>query len=225
MKVSVTRKEFKNFLEGIDNETLLKHIYLRAVNKNNHEEEVISFPTAIDDIVLEAYLSTTIEADDDEYLIGMAATKDILNVIKEGMPMPELYFTALENTRRDNVLVTIDELYEKKFGRDQALFNPSLYKCFTTMNMQFGAVHAFFPDTLKDIADKVGDDLYITFPSIHEFICHPVEATLSGGITKKDLYEILRETIAEATMDNDILSRSVFHYDRTKHMLTEVYKG
>ena len=42
---------------------------------------------------------------------------------------------------------------------------------------------------------------------------------------ENEIYEILKETISETTMDEEILSRSVFYYDKRSDELVEVYKG
>ena len=78
----------------------------------------------------------------------------------------------------------------------------------------FSAV--LYPETLKKFADSMGKNLYVLPSSQHEALLFPENT----GITPKELQEMVAEVNASpAVADEDILSDSLYYYDREKNEL------
>lgn len=81
--------------------------------------------------------------------------------------------------------------------------------CLSTSIRTNGAVAVFLPDVAQRIADLMDDDFYIVFTSVHEAMIHPKRM-----FCPEDLERILKETLKEATPDEDYLSDEIYYYDR-----------
>lgn len=91
--------------------------------------------------------------------------------------------------------------------------------CLSTTRRTNGAVAIFLPGVAKRLADLLGTDFYMVFTSIHEVMIHNVERAHPD-----DLERILKETIREATPEEDFLTDKIYRYSRdTGEYL--LYKG
>lgn len=81
--------------------------------------------------------------------------------------------------------------------------------CLSTKGRTNGAVALFYPGVAQRIAELMDDDFYAAFTSIHEVMVHK-----SDMVEPKELAEVLRETIREATLEEDFLSFSIYRYSR-----------
>lgn len=59
------------------------------------------------------------------------------------------------------------------------------------------------------------EELYLAFTSIHEVMVH--DARRMGD--SKNLQEVLKNTIAEATSESDFLTEHIYHYDMKKEKI------
>lgn len=79
----------------------------------------------------------------------------------------------------------------------------------------FSAV--LYPEALKDFAGTVGKNLYVLPSSVHEALLFPKDNT---AIMPKELQEMVAEVNASpAVAEEDILSDSLYYYDREKNEL------
>ena len=137
-----------------------------------------------------------------------------------GMDEDEAYENALANT----YFLTPPRIYKWEC----LLFNPNYEgddfmdmnyeenivernagSCLSTSIRTNGAVAVFLPDVAQRIADLMDDDFYIVFTSVHEAMIHPKRM-----FCPEDLERILKETLKEATPDEDYLSDEIYYYDR-----------
>lgn len=81
--------------------------------------------------------------------------------------------------------------------------------CLSTSIRTNGAVAVFLPDVAQRIADLMDDDFYIVFTSVHEAMIHSKRM-----FCPEDLERILKETLKEATLDEDFLTDEIYYYDR-----------
>ena len=129
------------------------------------------------------------------------------------------------------VLSKVLRSFDKNFERlqwERLLFNPAYEgedfmdmnyeenivernagSCLSTSIRTNGAVAVFLPDVAQRIADLMDDDFYIVFTSVHEAMIHPKRM-----FCPEDLERILKETLKEATPDEDYLSDEIYYYDR-----------
>ena len=78
--------------------------------------------------------------------------------------------------------------------------------CLSTSIRTNGAVAVFLPDVAQRIADLMDDDFYIVFTSVHEAMIHPKRMSCP-----EDLERILKETLKEATPDEDFLTDEIYY--------------
>ncbi len=105
---------------------------------------------------LEKYLYIAVDS------IGAAqVTGELLNAA--GIAEPDAWKFAERNTRDDVSVLSLAEVLG--FPDDMSMF------IITNKTKQRGAAAALFPETLKNVAKKIGsDELYLIPSSVHEFI-------------------------------------------------------
>lgn len=86
----------------------------------------------------------------------------------------------------------------------------------TNSEKYFGAACMFYPKLLKQIADTLGDNLYVLPSSIHECIIVPA----SGEDTRKSLSELVTEINAIQVEEMEVLSDNAYYYDRENRTLS-----
>ena len=79
----------------------------------------------------------------------------------------------------------------------------------TNRRKLYGANILLYPNELKDVADRINDDLYILPSSVHELITVPVSI---GSC--EDLKKTVRNVNDTVLLSDEILSYSVYRYSR-----------
>ncbi|MDO4338153.1 MAG: DUF5688 family protein [Eubacteriales bacterium] len=87
--------------------------------------------------------------------------------------------------------------------------------CLSTTKRTNGAVAVFLPGVAQRIGELLGSSFYMVFTSIHEVMIHNDEM-----VEPQELKKILRETIREATPEEDFLTYLIFHYDKDTGKIT-----
>lgn len=185
-----------------DFESIKDKIYLMANAESRVRDTGLMFPAFdLKEIVLTAYVPLILYSGKHVVVhIGRDTPKSLWG---NSISNKDIYDLALKNTERDKKPMNI-------FSKT------SLYMCVTTEDLTYGAVLAFVPGVLEDIASQYEDNLYVCFTSTHEMMVHPA----SDCITVKDLYETLNSTVDECTEDHEILSRNVYFYDADRKTFT-----
>lgn len=147
-----------------------------------------------------------------------------------GITEEELFRCAVENTRRINP-VSVEPMKDIVGGIPEGLsVPPEMREELERMeriadNMWIvsnekrihGAVSMLYEEKLHQLAEKLGDDLFILPSSIHEVIAIPEE------MAEKDMTHMV-ETVQSVNMGNvkleERLSNSVYHYDRNARKVT-----
>ena len=80
----------------------------------------------------------------------------------------------------------------------------------TNENLVYGANTLFIPGMMEDISKKLGGNFFAIPSSIHEFIVVVDDGRVTGA-ELKEMLEMANETVVEP---EDILSYSLYHYDR-----------
>ncbi len=83
----------------------------------------------------------------------------------------------------------------------------------TNKNKCLGAICMMFDHVLSEMADEMGGDFYILPSSVHEVILAP-EGEVVGS---ERLREIVKEVNASQVEPQEVLSDSVYYYDRKRH--------
>ena len=144
----------------------------------------------------------------------------IRNTHKEGwsVTIDELYHQAKENTGRlfPPELIGIEELLEEMLGgkfEDTEEYIREEMKIpmyvLTNSTRQFGAISIFHPGVLRKLAKKENANLYILPSSVHEVILLP-----DTGLEVRNLQEMVKDVNETQVAEEEILSNSVYYYDR-----------
>lgn len=130
----------------------------------------------------------------------------------------ELFRQAKENTERlfPADLIKMEEIVEELLGvsldEEKLWDEKELVPMFVLTNRQrmFGAISIFYPEVLKELAEKVDANLFILPSSVHEVILLP-----DAGAKAESLQEMVKDVNSTQVAAEEILSDSVYYYDRT----------
>ena len=87
--------------------------------------------------------------------------------------------------------------------------NPSEMYVATCNHGVYGAGCIFYPDFMKQAAEKLGGDYFILPSSVHEVILLPD----NGTVSHRELQSMVKEINATEVAPEDWLSDNVYHYD------------
>lgn len=144
-----------------------------------------------------------------------------------GMTEEELFRCASKNTREKNP-VRITSMQEIMFNllsippemRDMFGQEPTPADNMWIIGNEKGingAASMLYEENLHQLAEKLGDDLFILPSSIHEVIAIPAE-TAEGSL--EHLTELVHDINMGELELSERLSNSVYHYDRTARKVT-----
>ena len=137
--------------------------------------------------------------------------------VKEwGVSVNDLVLAARQNTPRLFPAQIID-MEEMLAGMVSFILYPSAIPMYILTNEQElnGASALLYGDILKDFANKKGADMYILPSSIHEVIMIPADRIDDP----KKLSSMVHEANTTVVSTGDVLSDSVYYYDRKKDQI------
>lgn len=149
--------------------------------------------------------------------VGVSTSMITNNQVKEwGISINDLALAARQNTPRFFPAKIID-MDEMLAGMGTFMLGPSLIPMYILTNEQElnGASALLYGDILKDFANKKGADMYILPSSIHEVIMVPADRI--NDPTK--LLSIVHDANTTVVSTGDVLSDSVYYYDRKKDQI------
>lgn len=135
-----------------------------------------------------------------------------------------LYETARNNTRAlfHWYFASMEELLEAVMGEETEHGEETLpLYVLTNQEKKYGAVWMTEPQVLEDIGKVLQQDFYILPSSVHECMIVPDNGDPQAGILREMVEEINREHVAP----EEILSDSVYRYDRKVKKLTLIETG
>lgn len=152
--------------------------------------------------------------------VGVSTSLITNKQVKEwGVSVNDLVLAARQNTPRLFPAQIID-MEEMLAGMVSFILYPSAIPMYILTNKQElnGASALLYGDILKDFANKKGADMYILPSSIHEVIMVPADRI--NDPTK--LLSIVHDANTTVVSIGDVLSDSVYYYDRKKDQITEI---
>ena len=152
--------------------------------------------------------------------VGVSTSLITNKQVKEwGVSVNALVLAARQNTPRLFPAQIID-MEEMLAGMVSFILYPSTIPMYILTNKQElnGASALLYGDILKDFANKKGADMYILPSSIHEVIMVPADRI--NDPTK--LLSIVHDANTTVVSIGDVLSDSVYYYDRKKDQITEI---
>lgn len=211
---------FFSKVKNVNNYSKVKEdLFIRLLNKEKHEKELENAVyKEVDGIACVLYMKV---GQRDGRISSMKIHKDSL--AEWGMDADEVYESALLNTyfltppriyQWERLLLNPDydgeDFMTYDYGNDRIkLFGKRVGSCLSTSIRTNGAVAIFLPGVSEKIAEILGDDFYIVFTSVHEAMIHS-----KSWYYPEDLERILKETIEEATPEEDFLADEIYYYDR-----------
>lgn len=147
-----------------------------------------------------------------------------------GITEEELFRCAVENTRRicpvsvtclggtfGSIPEGIDIPQEVREEMEMAKRTAESMWIISNSSGINGAVSMLYEENLHQLAEKLGDDLFILPSSIHEVIAIPTEM---GEKNMTHLLEMVQEVNMGSVRLEERLSNSVYHYDRNARKVT-----
>ena len=142
-----------------------------------------------------------------------------------GVDEERLFELASENTKElfKPRIQTMNEVMMGFFGGEMEDMDPEMMDDLFESNPLWlvsndicvnGATMMVYDDVLTDLANRMGDDLYILPSSLHEFLAVPV-----SEIDPSELSNMVQDINFEHVNEEDRLSNQVFSYDRNAHEL------
>jgi hypothetical protein len=127
-----------------------------------------------------------------------------------------LYEAAFENTQRmlPECLLPLSEVLSSICGKDTDIPDVEAdwkmpLSVLTNQKNTYGAAALLYSDNMKELAESVGDDLYILPSSVHETLLLPV-----GEIPVACLKELVHSVNQEVVASRERLSDEVYRYKR-----------
>lgn len=229
-------------LEGIQEETLLDfgkmadRVIYRLINADLNRELLKTIPSLpFNDlaIVFALLLDSPEEREEDDQEEGRVGREEAKKENQEddqeysqasclihyghlklwGIPEELLYPLAMENTPRllpiryQSIVDVIGKEAAEAIPGDE----PEMYVV-TNQTGIYGAAVALYPGALENIAGRLGTDLLILPSSVNELILIPYDERSEGV----DFWEMVSEINQTEVPPEDILSESVYRYDRKK---------
>ena len=163
---------------------------------------------------------------DGEHIFSSKVTKDLMK--NWGLTAGDLFETARDNTEKmlGLCLKEVGEFFPELYGigdeeqdefLKEALADEQRFPMYILSNetRRFGAVNMLDYEVLKELSEKLQDDLYIIPSSVHEVLLVPVHASLS----REDADEMVRDVNRNVLDPSDILSDHIYLYAREEHKI------
>lgn len=189
-----------------------KYLFVKPLNKKNHSLEMEdAVHEDVGDIACVLYM---MRSNTNEYFTGIKIKNKHLEQWE--MTKEAVMEEAFKNTYQmaPPLICTNDEnKWGGSFMENGAFCLSKSDKVMgvrlSTNTKEYGAISVFYPGVLQRLAQLMGSDLYILFTSVHEAMIHPKRMSCP-----EDLERILKETLEEATPDEDFLTDEIYYYDR-----------
>ena len=208
-------------------EEVKNKLILRPVNYEIRKEGIENVPyIGIGDIALALYVEVWHSGG---YYYTTKVLKD--NLKTWGKDAKEVISAAMNNTKKKYPPAVHSVDFEMKegfpvheikdfFGDCECDFDEK-YGCILTNELEVnGAIAAFYPGVMKKVAERMGDDVYLAFTSMHEAQIHRARNTEFCSIEKA-----LMETNRACNTDDEILTNKVYCYSLEKQCFGVIENG
>ena len=205
-----------------DYEKIRSSLFVRLLNKEKARSDLgNAIYREIGDIVLVLYVRL---GNFDGIFSSFKVRKDMLESWEE--EEKEVFRKAIQNTydlsppriyRWEKMIFdpdySGDEFMDNDFRR--SIRKNALGNCLSTTERTNGAVAIFLPGVAERIGYLLDSSFYLAFTSVHEVMIHR-----ECEVSVEELRRVVKETIKEATPEEDFLTTLIFHYDRETGVFT-----
>ena len=202
-------------------DVMKENIFLRLVNRDKNIQLLEKVPyVEFMDLAVVYFYSIDISEEVKGTVVLTTEHQKLLGVTKE-----ELHQKAEENTKkfRPIKVYQMDDLITivaQKLGIDKLELNMEqnfMYILSNESNM-FGAIGMFFKEEIEQLAEQRNCNFYILPSSIHEVIL----VLDNQRIALEKFVEMVRDINATQVKETEILSDSVYYYDKTAEQLRRI---
>ena len=187
-----------------------KSLFVKLVNTERNES-LVEQSISKEFLDLSAVVRVVLKMDK-EGMSSMVLSKRAAEIL--GMTEEEIYAAALANTLRlfPPKLMNLGQYVEMSIGGKLTLGEDEVTTYILTNQKEVdGAIYFMSPEVVGAIAEALEDDLYILPSSVNEVLL--VRASeLEGGVD--ELKEMVRDVNETVVSEKDILSYSVYYYDK-----------
>ncbi|MBU5418351.1 DUF5688 family protein [Anaerobutyricum soehngenii] len=192
-----------------------KSLFVKLVNTERNES-LVEQSISKEFLDLSAVVRIVLKMDK-EGMASMALSKGAAEIL--GMTEEEIYAAALANTLRlfPPKLMNLGRYVEMSIG-GKLLFGEDEVTTYILTNQKEvdGAIYFMSPEVVGAIAEALEDDLYILPSSVNEVLLVRASEVRDGVDGLKAMVRDVNETIVA---EKEILSYSVYHYDK-EHGIT-----
>ncbi len=192
-------------------------LFIRLLNVNRCEKDLKNaIYRVVGDIALVLYMKM---GEMDNCVTSIKIKEDVVE--KWGRDKDQVFEDALLNT----YFISPPRIYYW----EKLLFNPdyagenfmdlmsehtlkkdNMGNCLSTTKRTNGAVAIFLPGVAERLSELIGGSFYMVFTSVHEVMIHNEKFA-----EPENLRNVLRDTLEEATPEEDFLTLYIYHYDKT----------
>lgn len=194
-----------------------KSLFVKLINTERNES-LVKQSISKEFLDLSAVVRVVLKMDK-EGMASMALSKGDAEIL--GMTEEEIYAAALANTLRlfPPKLMNLGRYVEMSIGGKLPFGEDEVTTYILTNQKEVdGAIYFMSPEVVGAIAEALEDDLYILPCSVNEVLL--VRASeLEDGVD--ELKEMVRDVNETVVAEKEILSYSVYHYDK-EHGITIV---
>lgn len=190
-------------------------LFIRLLNANKYAVDLQdAVYKTLGDIALVLYMKVSDENN------AVISTKIRQPMIRQwNVDFDEVFKSALINTYRmappriyNWLNMVVDPSYEgDEFMNVEGypINQDMIGNCLSTTKKTNGAVAVFLPGVAEQLAYMLDSDFYMVFTSVHEVMIHK-----STEVDPKDLINILKDTMEEATPKEDYLTSKIYKYEK-----------
>lgn len=187
-----------------------KSLFVKLVNTERNES-LVEQSISKEFLDLSAVVRIVLKMDK-EGMASMALSKGAAEIL--GMTEEEIYAAALANTLRlfPPKLMNLGRYVEMSIG-GKLLFGEDEVTTYILTNQKEvdGAFYLMSPEVVGAIAEALEDDLYILPCSVNEVLLVRASELEDGVDELKEMVQDVNETVVS---EKDILSYSVYYYDK-----------
>lgn len=209
----ITLREVTSYTE------VKERLEIHLVSKENNKAYLTKGPYRLNEVGAEIVYINLGKSED-----GQAAVRVTKELIQQYNISPEVLFAqAYQNTVEQHPLEikTMYEVMQEIMGAEMEQFlgeipadEPQMFVVSNTQRMN-GATVLMYPDTLKQIAERVGGEYYILPSSTHEILAIPK----NQAPTPTELRQMVREINRDQVEPTERLSNEVFSYEAKENQL------
>ena len=201
-----------------------ENVFMQLINTDSNQELLAESPhRSFHDMSLIYRMKMGL---DDDGLMSVKITNDLMESM--GLTEQELFDLAAKQTpemlppkiqsMNDVLLGFMSDTGLDDLDGEELLESMGMGLPMMVVSNQYGihgATNMVFDNVLHDVAEKIGDDIYVIPSSTHEFLA--ISQSLGEP---EEIQEMVSEINQNTVKEQDRLSNQVFAYDRTARELT-----